>query len=461
MIRKMTSLLLLCIITLGSNAQNNTLFQSTKPSVVVIKSNSKDTTIIVKGEKTPLYMVDGKKMKEINSISPNDIHSIDVLKGASAIALYGKEGANGVIVVTTKKKQKLNEGEAQASPKEVTVTIQKKIDTTITDQNKPSDVKEEEEEMNVLIDGDKIIINGKEIDENDPRINGQGKKGLILKRMEGSNKKQNGNIKGRAFIDGKEIDINDLNELNRMPPPPPTNRAFLGVITEETEAGAKINEVSKGSPAEIAGLKIGDIITNVNDTKITGPTDLYETIGKFKPSEKVQISILKNGTKTKLGVELAKNKTTAQAYNFTYPDQEMTTGPQWKSIDPKEKGDTKAGKNGMQRFGFEIPQIPEFNNLFGGAEFKPKLGISVEDLEESDGVKISSVSALSPAAKAGLKENDIITQVNDKKVNGVDDIKPIIKAATEGSTFRFSVTRNGKNTVIEVKIPKKLKTADL
>jgi hypothetical protein len=43
----------------------------------------------------------------------------------------------------------------------------------------------------------------------------------------------------------------------------------------------------------------------------------------------------------------------------------------------------------------------------------------------------------------------------------VDGIKPIIKAATEGTIFKFNITRNGKKTVIEVKIPKKLKTADL
>jgi serine protease Do len=85
----------------------------------------------------------------------------------------------------------------------------------------------------------------------------------------------------------------------------------------------------------------------------------------------------------------------------------------------------------------------------------------VEDVEENEGVKISSVSENSPAAKAGLKENDIITEVNDKKVKDVDAIKPIIKGASEGTVFKFNITRNGKKSVIEVKIPKKLKTADL
>ena len=150
-------------------------------------------------------------------------------------------------------------------------------------------------------------------------------------------------------------------------------------------------------------------------------------------------------------VELAKNK--PQEFSFT-PDQGRTIEPNW---GPNNRG---RGNNGMQRFGFELPQMPELNNLFGNIE-KPKLGISVEDIEENEGVKISSVSENSPAAKAGLKEDDIITDVNDKKVKDVDGIKPIIKGATEGTVFKFNITRNGKKTMIEVKIPKKLKTADL
>jgi len=50
-----------------------------------------------------LYVVDGVFTNEINFLSPNDIESMTVLKDASATALYGSRGANGVIVVTTKK----------------------------------------------------------------------------------------------------------------------------------------------------------------------------------------------------------------------------------------------------------------------------------------------------------------------------------------------------------------------
>lgn len=50
----------------------------------------------------PLYIVDGKEKTSFESVDPNDIESIDVLKNESSIALYGERGKNGVVLVTTK-----------------------------------------------------------------------------------------------------------------------------------------------------------------------------------------------------------------------------------------------------------------------------------------------------------------------------------------------------------------------
>ena len=453
MIKQVSSFLMACVIAQISFAQTsekqNLKLDLRKPTVVVVKGNAKDTSIAVKGE-TPLYIVDGKEVKNVNEISPNDIEKIDVLKGASAKALYGKKGEKGVVVITTKKKSNSSANKDDKALKEVTVKVLTKEGKSL--KNNKGDKKENgeltEEPVNVLIDGDKIIINGEEVAENDPRINGQGKNGVILKRIMIPRDKS----KENKIVEGKPLDLN-IDDVLSFATPAQSNAAFLGVISEENELGAKINEVSKGSPAEKAGLKKDDIITNVNEEKITGPKDLYDAIGKYKPSDKVQISILKNGAKTKLTAELEKNK--AQSFSYSMPNQGMTIEPNFVPSTPRGRGN-----NGTQRFGFELPQMPELNNFFGNIE-KPKLGISVEDVEENEGVKISSVSENSPAAKAGLKEDDIITEVNDKKVKDVDGIKPIIKAATEGTIFKFNITRNGKKTVIEVKIPKKLKTADL
>ena len=53
------------------------------------------------GNNTPLYIVDGVQVDNINNLSPSDIASMDILKDASAAAIYGSRAANGVVLITT------------------------------------------------------------------------------------------------------------------------------------------------------------------------------------------------------------------------------------------------------------------------------------------------------------------------------------------------------------------------
>lgn len=78
---------------------------------VTIESSGGDpgsgTRILIRGvgtlgNATPLYIVDGVQVSNINNLASNDIESIDVLKDASAAAIYGSRAANGVVLVTTK-----------------------------------------------------------------------------------------------------------------------------------------------------------------------------------------------------------------------------------------------------------------------------------------------------------------------------------------------------------------------
>jgi TonB-dependent SusC/RagA subfamily outer membrane receptor len=67
------------------------------------------SNILVRGTRSlsannsPLYVIDGFQGGNISDLNPNDIESIDILKDASSTAIYGAQGANGVIIVTTKK----------------------------------------------------------------------------------------------------------------------------------------------------------------------------------------------------------------------------------------------------------------------------------------------------------------------------------------------------------------------
>lgn len=79
---------------------------------VTVTSNSgqpgKGVTVRVRGIGTvnnsdPLYVVDGVPLSEISFLNPSDIQSMEILKDASATAIYGSRGANGVVLITTNK----------------------------------------------------------------------------------------------------------------------------------------------------------------------------------------------------------------------------------------------------------------------------------------------------------------------------------------------------------------------
>jgi len=58
----------------------------------------------ITGDNSPLYIVDGVQVENgLSAIAPQNIQTIDVLKDAAATAIYGARGANGVIVITTKR----------------------------------------------------------------------------------------------------------------------------------------------------------------------------------------------------------------------------------------------------------------------------------------------------------------------------------------------------------------------
>ena len=58
------------------------------------------------GNSNPLFVIDGLPMDDMNSVNPNDIESMEVLKDATSAAIYGARAANGVVLITTKKGKK-------------------------------------------------------------------------------------------------------------------------------------------------------------------------------------------------------------------------------------------------------------------------------------------------------------------------------------------------------------------
>jgi TonB-dependent starch-binding outer membrane protein SusC len=85
--------------------------QGTTPGVFVVSSNGKPGsgldvkvrgTSSITGGTSPLYVIDGYIGGDLESLNPNDIASMEILKDASSTAIYGSRGSNGVVLITTK-----------------------------------------------------------------------------------------------------------------------------------------------------------------------------------------------------------------------------------------------------------------------------------------------------------------------------------------------------------------------
>ncbi|MBL7741244.1 MAG: PDZ domain-containing protein [Chitinophagaceae bacterium] len=228
-----------------------------------------------------------------------------------------------------------------------------------------------------------------------------------------------------------------------------SNRAMLGVTTEKSDKGVEVQDITKESGAAKAGLKEGDIITKIGDKKIETPDELSKTIRSHKPGDKVDITYLRGGKEEKATAELGKFKgttvfstTPGGQYNFNFDDMDFD------KIMPKIQAIPRVG-------------TPYGNQNWSWSGGSPKLGLSVQDTDDGKGVKVIEVDDESNAAKAGIKENDVITEVDGKATNSVDQISKIIRENKDKTSMMIKLQRSGKTQNIEVKMPRKIKSADL
>jgi serine protease Do len=288
------------------------------------------------------------------------------------------------------------------------------------------------DKMIVEVNGDKVTVNGMPLDEL------KGKHDDIKVKI---NKYKQ--LESLSRIPGRGNDWNDVEGFMRLfRSDENENKAMLGVSTEKDDDGAEIESVTKGSAAEKAGLKEDDVITKINDTKITSPDDLSNAI--------------KNKTRIRLLLHfcaIKKNKVTA----------ELT---KWEGVSSFENNFKDLNLN-LEGLNFDrvmprvtTPGYPSGPNMHwsGGS---PKLGISVQDTDDGKGVKVIEVDDESNADKAGIEEEDVITKVDDKAVNSVDEIARLLREKKDNPTVSLQLTRKGKSQTIEVKMPRKIKTADL
>ncbi|MEO6254625.1 MAG: PDZ domain-containing protein [Ferruginibacter sp.] len=302
---------------------------------------------------------------------------------------------------------------------------------------------EKDTKIVVEIKGDNVTINGKPLSEyKDDEIT-INRRNMIIRDGQGKTR--------MTFTPEDFGGMNFWNDANG-------SGAFLGVTTNEVNAesktkGAKITNVSKESAAEKAGLKNGDVITKINDKKVEGPESLSDVVTAFKPKDEVTVYYMRDGVaesaKAILGERTGSN---AMAYSFSGPD-------------------------GMSR-SFTIPRVEGVPNVdiapkvwtpgsgdnfefFNSFPRQQKLGLKIQDTDNGKGVKVLDIDKDSPADKAGLKKDDVITEIGGKKVSNTDEVREQLHDNMEKSTYNIKATRNGSAMSFDIKIEKKLKTANL
>lgn len=291
-----------------------------------------------------------------------------------------------------------------------------------------------DEKLVVEVNGDKVTVNGKPLEEFKNNEDGIGVKVHKLKTLESL---------ARIPGYGSTWSFNGNNNFDFFKED--ANRAMLGVVTDEAAGkGAEISSVNEASAAEKMGLKKGDIITKVNEKNVANPDDLTAAIKSQKPGDKVTVAYLRDGKTSTANGELGKWK----SQNFTTLDDLGKMN--FENVFPRVQGTTPRiySPNGQ-------------NRLVYGYNTTPKLGLSVQDTDDGKGVKVIEVDEESNAAKAGLKKEDVVTEVDGKAVNSTDDMVKIIKESKDKTSVMMKLKRGGKVQNVEVKIPRKIKTVDM
>lgn len=305
----------------------------------------------------------------------------------------------------------------------------------------------------VEISADKVLLNGKPLAEfNEEGVTINNRKVIvrdgnrIMIDFDGKMKDIDEKLKE---LEGADIDFNfDMDNIKAEGSGKPYT--FLGVSTEKTEGGVKITDVTKDSPAEKAGLQKGDIIYKIEDNNVSTAQELSKIVRAMKEGDKIKIYYLRNGKKNDLKATLGARKEVS-VRKFIYQS-------------PK----------GNQR-SFSIPPMPPMppmppgapdmfdGEMFGRNEMPrhQKLGLKIQDTEEGNGIKVLDVEPASAASVAGVQKDDIITEIGGEKVKNTDEAREQLRENRDKSSYEIKVKRNGTEKNFTVKIPKKLKTANL
>lgn len=242
-------------------------------------------------------------------------------------------------------------------------------------------------------------------------------------------------------------------------------RAFLGVGLEDADKGVKITNVTEGSAAAKAGLKEGDVITKFGGSVVKTAEALTEQVRAKKPNDEVEVSYIKVGEKKerKVKVKLGESKSMVRVYSSSGQTPRAPRPPR-APLSPKAPMPPLPPLDEIDMIW--APDAPAMPRAFSSTEGFSwsyngrQLGLRVQETDDSVGVKVLDVAEGSLAATAGVKENDIVTQIDGKTIRSTRDCADAMRDAREKNNYMIRLIRGGTPMNVEVKIPKKLKKAE-
>jgi serine protease Do len=177
-------------------------------------------------------------------------------------------------------------------------------------------------------------------------------------------------------------------------------------------SGVTVSNVVAGSPAETAGLKVGDTITAVDGKDVKGGDELVADIASRKPGSKAKLNFIRGGKKQETTVTIAdRSKLFASRLGEEQDNQSEE--------EPKPS-----------KFGLSVRTITP--------DLADRLGIPA-----SKGVVVQDVKQGSFAEDVGLNRGDVILEVNKQSVNSPDDFSKIEASLKSGQDIVFLVRPRG------------------
>jgi serine protease Do len=180
--------------------------------------------------------------------------------------------------------------------------------------------------------------------------------------------------------------------------------------------GALVGEVAPKTPSEKAGMKTGDVIIAVNGKKISDARELRLMIGSMAPGSKAQIEVNREGQTKTFDVELAE-----------MPAGMTAEGPE---ASPEESAQ------------------PEKTTVFGAvavADITDDIRTALNLPKDVQGAVIAEVDTDSPAGKAGLREGDVIQEVNKQPVKNAKDLVAVSKKLKPNEKILMRVYSQGRS----------------